>query len=279
VTIRLEKDIVDFYDEVAFFYDTSHHPSRPGIDVERRIVKKKIASLSERISNALDLGSGTACWTEALYENQKLFCNLDVSRNMITASQIKLLKILGNNCNVSFFRGDMRYTPFRDETFDLVLCMYSLGHVKDRKKVICEMKRVLRRGKCCVIAVDGPWFNISKRISPTKLHDFHNVLASKGCDKINKETLGNGKVFSIYVHHYSFNELQFDVSSAGFQIEDIFGCMVPFTFLPYEILKKLKKCEGFFENKFVLKVDELLGKYRLFIDLSPHIFCVARKKA
>ena len=42
--------------------------------------------------------------------------------------------------------GDAHDLPFPDETFDSVLCTYSLCNIPDEKRAIMEMKRVLRPG-------------------------------------------------------------------------------------------------------------------------------------
>jgi ubiquinone/menaquinone biosynthesis C-methylase UbiE len=42
--------------------------------------------------------------------------------------------------------GDAHFLPFKDENFDVILCTEVLEHLKDPKKAINEMKRILKSG-------------------------------------------------------------------------------------------------------------------------------------
>lgn len=67
-----------------------------------------------------------------------------------------------SSCYVSFdissargvdIRGDATRLPFRDATFDVVLCSHVLEHVRDDAQAMREMRRVLRPGGWAVVDV------------------------------------------------------------------------------------------------------------------------------
>jgi ubiquinone/menaquinone biosynthesis C-methylase UbiE len=276
--MKTENEIEEFYDKIATKYDDFHHPSRPGVLIERRIVIKRISRILEGKSLVLDLGGGTSCWTEGLFRDCSCICNLDISRNMLKLSKMKLNKRLGNGRLMDFLKADMELLPIRENTVGFVMCMYSLGHIKKRREALLEIHRVLKKHGHGVIAVDGPWFNLSRPIARSKLHDLFNTFFSKGYDKTNYET-HRDRVFRIYVHHYSFPELESEIRLAHLDVLETFGCLIPFSFVPYVVLKKLKKYSKLFENGAVQRLDTLLAKSAILTNFSPHIFCIAQKKS
>ncbi len=56
--------------------------------------------------------------------------------------------------NLKLSRGDIHKIPFKVNTFDVVICCEVLEHVKDPKKALKEIKRVLKPGGIAVIEID-----------------------------------------------------------------------------------------------------------------------------
>lgn len=67
----------------------------------------------------------------------------------IHPEKIKLAQKLGHNA----FEGDIHELPFDDEEFDVVFTSHTLEHSYDIKKVIKEIKRVIRKNGCLFIIV------------------------------------------------------------------------------------------------------------------------------
>lgn len=51
--------------------------------------------------------------------------------------------------------GDVHALPFKNETFDTIICMEVLEHVKDPRKVLSEIKRVLTKNGMAIIEMDS----------------------------------------------------------------------------------------------------------------------------
>lgn len=93
----------------------------------------------------LDAGCGPngGYLTEISY-NQVEGIGLDISRTNIENS-IKNAQKIGNN-KLSFLIGNMEKMPFREDTFDIIICQDALEHVKDKENTISEIAFSLKRG-------------------------------------------------------------------------------------------------------------------------------------
>ncbi len=100
----------------------------------------------------LDLACGYGRFTIPLRENGYNIEGID-----ITPSLIKKAKedSKNKNLNIKFRVGDMRNLPYKNNSFDKIICMWSafieLTNEKDQIKAIKEMKRVLISGGLALI--------------------------------------------------------------------------------------------------------------------------------
>lgn len=116
---------------------------------------------------------------------------------------------------IAFAVADARKMPFKNESFDVVVCTEVLEHVDDPKSVLLEIKRVLRKDGVGVIELDsGSWlFSLSwflwrkfhgKVWKDAHVHSFNSkklerIIDSCGFDIIAKKkfNLGMAMAFSI----------------------------------------------------------------------------------
>jgi ubiquinone/menaquinone biosynthesis C-methylase UbiE len=105
------------------------------------------------LSNSLvgDLGCGDGYGTFKLMQVGYTVTGVDVSEEMVhKASSIV------NDSSVPFLKADIGKLPFDDHYFDAVLAINSLEWTEDPKRVLNEMKRVVKpKGKAC-IGILGP---------------------------------------------------------------------------------------------------------------------------
>ncbi len=66
---------------------------------------------------------------------------------------------------------DITRLPFKDESFDVVICSEVLEHIPDHLKAVNEIVRVLKAGKSLVVSV--PRY-LPERICWALSHDYHN---------------------------------------------------------------------------------------------------------
>lgn len=94
----------------------------------------------------LDVPCGTGIFTKDLYLSMKntQIVALDYSIQMIERFKLALE---GHECpHITFVQGDVGALPYKDESFDLVLCMNGYQCFPDKDRALSEIKRVLKRG-------------------------------------------------------------------------------------------------------------------------------------
>jgi ubiquinone/menaquinone biosynthesis C-methylase UbiE len=126
----------DGYERWAPTYDEDPNPL---LHLEERKLAAFLPSLSGR--SVLDLACGTGRWLEKLSrESTRLGVGVDLSTAM--------LRVADRKAGISgrLARADCQRLPFQASTFDLVICSFALGHIRDLGATLCEMARVTRAG-------------------------------------------------------------------------------------------------------------------------------------
>ncbi len=90
---------------------------------------------------ALDLGTGPGFVAFRMAEKVSISVGLDFTENMLDIAARKALSV----SNTVFVKGDATSIPFPDETFDIVTCRRAAHHIKNKEKLIKEVRRVLKK--------------------------------------------------------------------------------------------------------------------------------------
>lgn len=69
------------------------------------------------------------------------------------AEAIKFAK--GRYPQIKFTKAEAEKLPFKNNQFDLILCYETIEHVRDPRKAIREMRRVLKKGGHLILAMDS----------------------------------------------------------------------------------------------------------------------------
>ncbi len=116
----------------------------------RQKPEKKAVELSELWvpGKILDVGCGNC---RNLLPFKKFDCyGVDFSENMIKEAKKFVSK---KNMKVNLKIGDVTKLPFKDESFDYILCFSMLHHLKDPEKGVKEIYRVLKVGGKAYISI------------------------------------------------------------------------------------------------------------------------------
>ncbi|MCK4347942.1 MAG: class I SAM-dependent methyltransferase [Thermoplasmatales archaeon] len=109
--------------------------------------KKVFQVVSKVIPNnrmfMLDVGGGTGAFTKLFVDSFKYVVDADLSREMLKEGKEK-----GNILTVEI---DAQRLPFKDDAFDLTLCIDTLHHLPNAEQVVSEMKRVTKGGGVVVV--------------------------------------------------------------------------------------------------------------------------------
>ena len=118
--------------------ETHRRYSENGLDFHDWLVQCLAARPGTRV---LDVGSGPGIYHDRLGDARLVA--LDLSAGML--AKVAVPKV----------RADAQALPFRDRSFERVLCAYVLFHVRDIPRALAELRRVLAPGGRVVIATNS----------------------------------------------------------------------------------------------------------------------------
>ncbi|ABR56084.1 class I SAM-dependent methyltransferase [Methanococcus aeolicus] len=124
----------------------------------------------------LDCGCGHGSYYNLTKEYNAIY--FDFSTNLLKKFEKK------HNLKTNKICGDISNLPFKDNSFDLILCINVLEHIKDYKKALMEIKRVLKPNAMAIIVVVNKESCINEDIfndfvvyhRPLKKSDFNNLM-------------------------------------------------------------------------------------------------------
>jgi ubiquinone/menaquinone biosynthesis C-methylase UbiE len=128
------------FDKIADRYDRWFHTTR-GI-IYDRLEKKAMDGLLAGYSGGnklLEVGCGTAHWSEFFSDRGFEVTGIDISGSMIDVAKSK------NIAHASFQVADGHSMPFADNSFDIVAAITTLEFATDAEAMIAEMVRCVRK--------------------------------------------------------------------------------------------------------------------------------------
>ena len=146
------KEIKNNFDRIALIYDDFAFTRTRGLKYIERREKNIVLSLFNPPEPhlILDAGAGTGRWTKLILEKGCAVISVDLSRSM-------LLEIKKNICDHSMLVNvDVEHLPFRDESFDGVVCIRVLKYLPNPRALLSEFSRVSRKGAVIVFETLNP---------------------------------------------------------------------------------------------------------------------------
>jgi ubiquinone/menaquinone biosynthesis C-methylase UbiE len=99
----------------------------------------------------LDLATGTGAVADALADERHLVLGLDLSCAMLNQAAVR------SSSRIRFVRAAGERAPLRDGSVDLVVCRNGLHQMRDPKRALSELRRILcQSGVVCVIESVAP---------------------------------------------------------------------------------------------------------------------------
>jgi ubiquinone/menaquinone biosynthesis C-methylase UbiE len=118
--------------------------------VQKPIVKKIIGN--DKFNIALDDGCGRGLYTNHLTEKTNKVFAIDISLDNLKTQKRRMKE----GKRIFFILASAENLPFRNKSFDLILCTEVLEHLDDDKKAIGEIARVVKDKGKAIISVPVP---------------------------------------------------------------------------------------------------------------------------
>jgi ubiquinone/menaquinone biosynthesis C-methylase UbiE len=131
----------EFYDKRARSYDERHRNQTVGYmqEFEKRFIR------NHAFGKTLDIGCGTG--RSLLFLENAIGCD----------PSLEMLKIAREKTNFQLTAAEAEELPFKDSSFDSVICIFTVLNLCDYEQAIIEMNRVLKKGGTAVISVTSSW--------------------------------------------------------------------------------------------------------------------------
>jgi SAM-dependent methyltransferase len=123
------------YDEVAGGYDRRY--SLHNYDGVRDTLLGFLGSAE--LTAILEVGCGTGHWLEVMSDRAHLVAGLDASARMLERARSAAPR-------AHLVRGQSERAPWRDASFDRIVCVNALHHFSDRERFFVEARRLLKPG-------------------------------------------------------------------------------------------------------------------------------------
>jgi ubiquinone/menaquinone biosynthesis C-methylase UbiE len=197
------KKVAEYFENSASAYDLLHTQSDTAFGYIEKKRRQCVFSLIKPDGikpngKILDVGCGTGYYLEVF---SNLDCTgMDISKNMIKQCQNKGIERL--------LLGDMGHISFKQNTFDLVLCIGVFQVLEEPQRALMEMNRVLKPGGEVIL---------------TSLNWSTPRSVLWGISKIVRWEKAFWDRYTIFNLRNMFHE-------AGFEVEELVG----FNFLPYK---------------------------------------------
>ncbi len=160
------------FDNQEFYYE-SLVGKLLGSKAREKLIAEELNKL-KKTDSFLEVGCAQGHYLKkAILKTKKCF-GVDVSKDFVERAK---------KTKATCFVSSAEKLPFKKEMFDVVLCTEVLEHVKDWKKAVMEIKRVLRKGGKAIITIPlekSLFWRVGSIIFPPKEWRGHiNLLESK----------------------------------------------------------------------------------------------------
>lgn len=180
--MKIKEKSINHFNSNAKEYDNSF---------DGKFVKVMYQSLLEELEKdekgkLLDVGCGTGNVLCKLVNGKRELFGIDLSENMVEESK----KRMGKDADIKV--ADAEHIPYKDNTFDTLVCNASFHHYPHPEEVLREMKRVLKNGGKLLIGEGYTMQPIRALLNFSFLFSDSGDFHSYGKHELTKKLKANG---------------------------------------------------------------------------------------
>lgn len=229
---------------------------------------KMLEEYVEKEARILDLGCGIGLSLHILAQVFPNITGCDIDEKALLACD-KILKEVGVN-GINLKKYDGRKLPFPNNTFDAVLSIEVIEHVKNANLMLKEIQRVLKKDGVLIVTTPNKYWPMETHYRlpfltylPQKISDYYVKVSGKG-EKYDVYPLSYNYFSQLISKYFDFEDITLDVIQRYREFE-----------LDKERGENVRYAAGFLGVVRYLKLD-FIGK--LVTLLSPGWIFVARVK-
>ena len=199
IKIYKKEDIAKTFDRDRSKYAYEKYKHK----IEANFLKKAINKVKSENIKILDIGCGTGRMLPVIFKTKKKikYSGLDTSDEMLKELRKKDV-FKKQKKSIALILSDATKLPFKENTFDVVYTYHLLWHIpiRDQKKIILEMKRVVKKEGLIIFDVlnrDFIWEKLKKYFGKEKAEGLYKQNLSEvkeiigEVDKIEMEKLSD----------------------------------------------------------------------------------------
>ncbi len=95
----------------------------------------------------LEIGFGSGVLLPELSRRSNRLFGIDIHESILKVGEM----LVNENIKTPLIRGDVLHLPYKDNSFDCVISIATLEHIKDLPKAVFEIKRILKKEGIAVL--------------------------------------------------------------------------------------------------------------------------------
>lgn len=201
--------------------------------LEKPAMYRELPKLKGKSVLCIGCGAGEEC-EHIKSTGAKKVVGIDISKSLIEIAKKNYPKL-------EFFVMDMEKLNLEDNSFDFVYSSLVMHYIKDWKRVLKEVKRVLKKGGIFLFSTHNPvYWGSEKKKDRYKKSQLLGYVENKGIYILHGDYLNPRKIddiwfnnFKVSYYHRPISLLLKDIFKSGLKLED---CIEP---KPLNSVKKL----------------------------------------
>lgn len=245
------KEMALFYDderEYSWSFDTLHGYNNAYDRRRLDTITSIVTSTSPRSRRILDLGCGGGMFLKVLASQGFNVIGVDISKKLL-----RRVRLDGTGPELIVADAGV-LLPFRNESFDLVICSELIEHIPDNKTTVGEINRILVNGGRALVDVPNLFMydSLEARFRVvSRLIRFVNRFVAEPISP---------DAYSSHIHKHTFREWKKIIEQGELKVIEILAVFIsPYVFEETQVLKQMERV--FYGSKAIFNLQGSIERY------------------